>query len=595
MKKYFGLLLAIVLVFQAFSFVSAEEATVNGWNLTIMHTNDTHAHLENITKRFTAVNEIRAEVKNSILVDAGDVFSGTLFFNKYLGKADLQFMNLLGYDAMTFGNHEFDRKPAVLAEFVKDTNFPMVSSNIDFTQDAHMKGFVQSGVGEKAEGGKIYNSIILEVDGQKVGVIGLTTLETEFIASPGPDIKFNDYVESTKAAKAALEAKGINKIVVLSHLGYDEDLKLAKAVEGLDVIVGGHSHTKLDKPVVVENGTPTLVVQANEWGKYLGRVDVTFDDKGVLTAWDGKLIDINAKDKDGNFVIADDATAKALYDELNAPLKEMLTEVVGHTTVDLEGNKSIVRTQETNLGNLIADAMLAKGNALTGATIAITNGGGIRASIAKGDITLGDVRTVQPFENTFVTLEMTGAQILASLEHGVSKVEEEKGQFAHVAGLKFSFDPTKPAGSRVVSVEVKTDNGFVALDPKAMYNVATNAFMADAGDGYTAMKEAKDAGKMRDLYFVDYEIFVEYLAQFDQVSPQVEGRIINLATAAANEPVKEEQEPTKHDEVYVVKAGDVLWKIAKKYGFTYQELAAYNKLKNPHLIKVGQKLLIPVK
>lgn len=585
MKKYFGLLLALVLVLQSFAFVSADEGTETGWALTIMHTNDTHAHLENVAKRFTVVNEIRAEVQNSLLLDAGDVFSGTLFFNKYLGLADLDFMNRLGYDAMTFGNHEFDRKPEVLANFVKETNFPLVSANIDFTQDAHMKGFVQSGIGENAEGGKIYSSIILDVNGEKVGVIGLTTLETEYISSPGKDIKFNDYVKSAETAKAALEAKGINKIIVLSHLGYEEDLKLAKAVKGLDVIVGGHSHTKLDKPVVIDNGDPTFIVQANEWGKYLGRVDVTFDKNGVLmkAASDGKLIDINAKDADGKFLIADDEAAKALYEEYKAPLEEMLKEVVGFTTVPLEGDKSIVRTQETNLGNLIADAMLAKGNALTGATIAITNGGGIRASIAQGEISLGDVRTVQPFENTFVTLEMTGAQIWSSLENGVAKVEEEKGQFPQVAGMKFSFDPAKEAGKRVVSVEVKTDKGYAPISLTASYIVATNAFMADGGDGYTAMKEAKDAGKMNDLYFVDYEIFVEYLEANSPISPAVEGRI----TAVAAE--------QKQDDVYVVKSGDVLWKIASTYGYTYQDLAAYNNLKNPHLIIVGQKLLIPAK
>ncbi len=583
MKKYFGLLLAIVLVFQSFTFVSAEETT--GWELTIMHTNDTHAHLENMAKRFTAVDQIRAEVKNSILVDAGDVFNGTLFFNQYNGKADLEFMNLLGYDAMTFGNHEFDKDSEVLIDFVKDTKFPMVSSNIDFTKDVHLQSFVQSGVGENVEGGKIYNSIILDIDGQKVGVIGLTTEDTTFLASPSKDITFKDHIQSAKDAKTALEEKGINKIIVLSHLGYEVDLKLAEAVAGLDVIVGGHTHTTLMEPVEVVNGAKTLIVQANEWGKYLGRVDVTFNTAGEITSYNGKLLDINGKDADGNELFVANENVVSRLAELEKPIEELKKTVVGYTTVDLEGTRDLVRTGETNLGNLIAEAMLAKGNALTGATIAITNGGGIRASIPAGPITLGDVRTVQPFENTFVTLDMTGEQILASLESGVSQVEDKAGRFPQVAGLKFSFDPRKPAGSRIMSVEVKTDKGYVPLDPKATYNVATSSYMAGGGDGYTAMKEAKDAGKMNDLYFVDYEIFVEYLGKFDKVSPQVEGRSINLETV----------EVQKVDQVYVVKAGDVLWKIAKLLGFTYQEIAEYNGLKNPHFILEGQKLLIPAK
>lgn len=579
MKKYFGLLLAIVLVFQMVAFVSAEEVTTDSWNLTIMHTNDTHAHLEHMAKRFTAVKEIRAEVENSILLDAGDVFSGTLFFTKYLGKADLDFMNQLGYDAMTFGNHEFDKSSVELADFVKDAKFPFVSSNIDFTKDAALKGYVGGDLSDSAENGKIYNAIILDVNGEKVGLIGLTTLETIAIASPSKDLVFNDYVESTKAAKAALEKEGINKIIVLSHLGVDEDRKLAAAVEGLDIIVGGHTHTELKEPEVYGTTAKTLVVQANEYGKFLGRVDVTFNAAGEITAYDGKLLNMQTDE------FAEDPAVVAAIKAYEGPIDEMKKEVVGYTSVALEGSRSLVRTQETNLGNLITDSMLAKGKALAGAQIVITNGGGIRASIEQGTITLGDVRTVQPFDNAFVTLEMTGAQILASLEHGVSKVETAAGQFPHVAGLKFKYDSSKAPGSRIVSVVVNTEAGYVDLDPKSTYIVATNAFMAGGGDGYTAMEEAKNAGKINNLFIVDYEVFVEYLAQFKEVSPQVEGRIIDVAKPA----------PVKEDIVYVVKSGDVLWKIAKTYGYTYQEIAAYNNLKNPHLIFVGQKLLIPTK
>lgn len=581
MKKYFGFLLALVLLFQSFSFVAAEEATSAEWNLTIMHTNDTHAHLDSIAKRFTLVNEIRAEVENSILVDAGDVFNGTLFFNKYLGKADLDFMNRLGYDAMTFGNHEFDKTSQVLADFVKDAKFPFVSSNIDFTKDADLKDLVVSGVGENPEGGKIYNTIILDVNGEKIGIIGLTTLETLEIASPSKDIVFNDYIASAEAAKAQLEDQGINKIVVLSHLGYYDDLKLAEAVSGLDVIVGGHTHTKLDEPVVINNGGTTLVVQANEWGKYLGRVDVTFNEAGEIVKYNGKLIEVDTDE-----VVAD-PEIQALLEEYKGPIEEMKAEVVGYTTVKLDGERNDVRSRETNLGNMVADAFLAKASQYTNATIAIINGGGLRASVEAGPITLGDVRTVQPFENLLVTVEMTGEQIVAALENGVSQVEEFAGRFPQVSGLKFTYDPSKPAGSRVVSVEVKTDNGYAPIDPKASYVVATNSYMATGGDGYTSMNEATLAGKKTDLFYVDYEIIVEYLGKFESVSPMVEGRIIAL------EPKQEETK--KEDIVYIVKSGDVLWKIAKKYGYTYQELAAYNNIKNPHLIFVGQKILIPVK
>jgi len=614
-KSYIGLLIAVLLLFQSFAYVSADEAGGSEWSLTILHTNDTHAHLENITKRFTAVNQIRAEVSNSILLDAGDVFSGTLFFTKYLGKADAQFMNMLGYDAMTFGNHEFDKGPNVLADFIKELKFPIVSANVDVSTEPSLNGLFNNTVGEggKGNGGKIFPALILEVNGEKVGLFGLTTEDTAFIASPGPNVKFNDAIETAQNTVKMLEEKGINKIIALTHLGIDTDRKLAETVDGIDVIVGGHSHTKIDTPEVYhKENTPTLVVQANEWGKYLGRLDVTFNQAGVLTKWDGQLIDINAKDQEGNFVLDDDQQAAALYAEYQKEIDAMANQVVGRTAVDLVGETALVRTQETNLGNLITDSILDKTAPLVGATIAIHNGGNIRASISKGEITMGQVRTVQPFGNSIVALELTGEQIIAALENGVSKVEEKKGQFPHVAGMKYTYDSRKPAGQRIISVEVKTEEGYQPIDKKASYMVATNSFLADGGDGYTVFKEAKDAGKMKDLFFTDYEIFVEYLAKKGEVSPQLEGRIVNLATQAEEtNKVPSKEEPTnekpaegqgvgsdkseagKKEIVYIVKKGDVLWKIGKRYGIDWKLLAEYNKLKNPHLILIGQKLLIP--
>ncbi|HHW42878.1 MAG TPA: CehA/McbA family metallohydrolase [Desulfotomaculum sp.] len=512
------------------------------WQLTIMHTNDTHAHLDDdkalVARRATAIKQIRSEAPNNLLLDAGDVFSGTLYFTQYQGQADLECMNMLGYDAMGVGNHEFDKGPQGLATFItgnyadgykEATRFPLVNANFDFSAEPALKDLARTSVGEEVYGtslgGSIYPAVILDVNGEKVGIFGVTTEDTAEISSPGPNIKINDALVAADSAVKTLTSKGINKIIAISHLGWDKDLALAQQVEGIDVVMGGHSHTMPDQyPTVVTDSqyhTPTLVVQAGEYGRYLGRLDVSFDSAGLITGSSGKLLDITAKDAQGNYIYPVD---QAVYDRLmayKAPLENLKNTVVGSTQVALDGERDNVRTRETNLGNLIADAMLEKG-ARAGAVMAITNGGGIRASIDRGDITLGEVLTVMPFGNTLVVLELTGQQVIDALENGVSQVEQKAGRFPQVAGMKFTWDPQKPAGQRIVKVEVKTANGYQPIDRSAKYLVATNNFMATGGDGYTVFKAAS---RVYDMGFVDYEVFKEYLQKHSPVNPQVEGRI----------------------------------------------------------------------
>ncbi|MFP7297219.1 5'-nucleotidase C-terminal domain-containing protein [Neobacillus niacini] len=489
------------------------------FNLSIMHVNDSHANVEQYPKLTSAVKEVRGEKPNSLLVDAGDVFSGTLYFNQYQGKADLWFMNNLGYDAMTFGNHEFDKDSNVLASFIKEAQFPFVSANVNVSKDPVLGALFSDELNTASEGGKIYPAIIKEVDGEKVGIFGLTTEDTTFLASPSDDIVFENAIEKAEQTVAALEEQGINKIVVLSHLGYGQDQELAEAVDGVDVIVGGHTHTKLDQPVVVEKDEPTVIVQANEYLKFLGVLDVTFDNNGVVIAHEGELLDVNS--------FTEDEEAAAKVAEFTGPLEELKKTVVGSTSVVLDGERANVRSKETNLGNLITDAMVEKANSMVpGTFIGMQNGGGIRASIDEGDVTLGEIHTVMPFANLLVTLDLTGAEILAALEHSVSKVESGAGQFMQVSGIQFKYDPAKPAGERVWDVKVLTAEGYAELDLTKTYSVATNAFVADGGDGYTMFKQAKDEGRIHELMIVDYEILVEYFGKHSPVAPGVEGRIV---------------------------------------------------------------------
>jgi 2',3'-cyclic-nucleotide 2'-phosphodiesterase (5'-nucleotidase family) len=486
------------------------------FTMSLLHTNDTHAYVEQFPRLITAVNELRSQKENSLLLNAGDVFSGTLYFRQYSGLADLYFMNQLDFDAMTLGNHEFDKDSATLANFIKQAEFPIVSSNVNMTNDSELGPLSNNSIGGTNEQGEIFPAIIKEVDGEEVGIFGLTTEDTTFLANPGDDIVFENAVEKANETIDSLEAQGVDKIIALSHFGYQPDLDLAEKVDGIDVIVGGHSHTKLDAPVVVEKEEPTLIVQANEYLKYLGVLDVTFDENGVIANYTGELKDLST--------YTEDAAAKTKVEEYKAPLTELQKQVVGNTTVALNGVRADVRSKETNLGNLIADGMVAKANEFIPTYIAMQNGGGIRASIDQGDITLGEVLTVLPFGNNLVTLDLTGEEILLALEHSVSAPGQ--GSFMQVSGLKFKYDTAKPVGERVWHVEALTPDGYEELQLDKTYRVATNAFTADGGDGYSMFKTAKVEGRIAELYIVDFEVFTSYLEKYNPVSPVVEGRIV---------------------------------------------------------------------
>ncbi|MDF1511314.1 5'-nucleotidase C-terminal domain-containing protein [Robertmurraya sp. DFI.2.37] len=518
----------------------ASQLEMDGFALTIMHTNDTHAHLENAAKRATAIKEVRAENEDALLLDAGDVFSGTLYFNKYEGQADLEVMNYLKYDAMTFGNHEFDLGSSedghkALAEFVKGADFPLISANVDFSKDPLFNDIYKAGIGDASAevNGLIFDGIVKEVNGEKIGIFGLTTEETVGISSPG-SIEFTNYIEEArKMVSTFKEDYDINKIIAVTHLGFDDslefdnDLELAKQVDGIDVIVGGHTHSTLNEPTFVKEGTePTVIVQANEYSKFLGVLDVVFDEDGIVTHYDGELIDVSTK--------AEDADVVNILAPYAAGVEEMENESIGvEAVVTLDGERSNVRTKETNLGNLITDGMLATAKSINPNTvIAVQNSGGIRASIEAGDITLGKILTTMPFGNTLGIMNLTGAEIIAALEHSVSQAPNENGGFLQVSGMKFTYDSSKPAGERVVTVEVSDGNGgYVAIDETASYFVATNTFTAKGGDNYDVFKAAYEDGRVSEPGFVDYEMFRDYLQTLPEVNPTVEGRIVDVNTA----------------------------------------------------------------
>ena len=292
------------------------------------------------------------------------------------------------------------------------------------------------------------------------------------------------------------------------------DRQLAEEVGGIHVIVGGHSHTKIEVPERVGNeGGNAIIVQAWENSKVLGRLDLEMRGKAVVR-FSGGLIPVTAD-------VLEDPDVKTIIEPYATELTARMSEVVGTTLVALEGRRTQIRTQETNLGNLVADMM--RWAAGSDVQIALENGGGIRWHLLfpAGPITRGDVYTLLPFANTLVMMDLTGAQIKLALENGVSKYPSADGRFPQVSGLRFTFDPTKPVGSRVVNVWV----GGTPLVETVVYRVATNDFLAAGGDGYTVLMLGTnfvDTG----VYLMDY--MVEYLKEFSPVSPGVEDRIVPL-------------------------------------------------------------------
>ncbi|WP_420862472.1 bifunctional metallophosphatase/5'-nucleotidase [Algirhabdus cladophorae] len=494
------------------------------YSLTILHTNDFHARFEPISKYdsgcsaedntegkcfggsarlMTAINDAKARSNNWVLLDGGDQFQGTMFFTYYKGMLAAEMMNQMGYTAMTVGNHEFNHGPEVLRGFIDAVEFPVLMSNADYT-------------GEPALKDALIKSTVIEQGGDKIGIVGLTPKSTEELSSPGPNVIFSDPAPAAQAEVDKLTAAGIDKIILLSHSGYQTDRYLADVVTGIDVIVGGHTNTylnsndeKADGPYpTMQNGVP--IVQAYAYGKYLGELNITFDDAGNVTEAVGGPIVMDAS-------VTENEAVKARIAEAAKPLEEIRNKVVAEAAASIEGNRDFCRAVECQMGSLIADAMLARVKD-QGIDIALQNGGGIRASIDAGPVTMGEVLTVLPFQNTLSTFEVTGAVVKAALENGVSQIEEGAGRFPQVAGMTFSFDASKPAGERITSVMV----GGMALDMDKTYGLVSNNYVRGGGDGY---KMFRDAQNVYDYGPDLADVVAEYMASAGPVTPYTDGRI----------------------------------------------------------------------
>ena len=504
--------------------ISASAALAE-FNVTILHTNDIHSRIESINKYdstcnadgeaerkcFGGIARIKSAIdmqrselsgQNILVLDAGDPFQGSLFYTTYKGAAEAEFMEAIGYDAMAVGNHEFDDGPEGLAKFIDAVSFPVVSSNLDLSQEPLLKN-------------RVKGSVIIDIGGQKIGIISALATDTVDTSSPGDNVKFIDEIAALKEAVTKMEANGVNKIIALTHVGLPMDIEIAKSVPGIDLVIGGHSHTKMLNEEGSNYSYPEMigsvpVVQAYAYTKYLGKLTVSFDGSGNVTSASGNPILLDAS------IIPDEETAARIA-EMGAPIEEMKKKVVAKAASDIDGDRANCRVRECQMGNLVADAMLERVSS-QGVEIAIQNGGGLRASIGSGNVTMGDVLTVLPFQNTLSTFEVTGETIIAALENGVSQMEEVKGRFPQVAGLSFAVNPSAEVGSRVSKVFV----GGSPIDRGKTYKVVSNNYVRNGGDCYKMFRGASNA--------YDYgpdlaDVTAEFLAKQNEYQPYLDGRI----------------------------------------------------------------------
>ena len=533
-----------------FIYRAQSKAPEQAYTLSVLHTNDMHSRVETFPKLSTAIQENRSIRTNSLLLDAGDMTTGTLYFNEFQGEVEQRFMNYFEYDAVTFGNHEFDLGSSdegheKLKQFVEGAEFPFVSANVNFAADTKFTSLFNDIITDKAQNGKIYAGLIQVVNGEKVGVFGLTTAETKDISSPG-SITFENYITEAEKAVDEFEAQGVDKIIALTHIGYDDapaidnDQMLAKSVDGIDIIVGGHSHTQLNAPVEITTTAsgdpkdPTLIVQAYQYADFLGTLDVEFDENGVITNHRGSLVKVAdfASDELAVEVLApykkevDLVSNSEIGVNLSVPLTNPRTSDAGNTT------GISVRNSETILGNLITDGMYDKAQSYSSTPVimAVQNGGGIRAKIEAGPVTVGEAITVLPFGNTLALMNLTGAEIKQMFETSVKSAPAESGGFLHVSGAKVVYDSSKPANERVVSIQYKDATGnYVDIVSTTTYTIATNAFTAKGGDGFDVLANAYKEGRATDLGLSDWENFVEHLKSLTTIPTATEGRITDSA------------------------------------------------------------------
>lgn len=469
--------------------------------LTILHTNDHHGRFwENkngeygLAARATLINKLREDVRNaggeSILLDAGDVNTGVPQSDLLDAEPDFRGMAAIGYDVMAIGNHEFDKPLKTILKQQKEwAGFPFVSANIY----------------KEASGERVFPShVSLKVKGLNVVVFGLTTEDTPKKSNPenSKGLIFKPSVEEAKSIVPKLRPKA-DVLIALTHTGHypdgkhgadaPGDVSIARAVKGIDVIVGGHTQKPLFQPDIV-NGT--IIVQANEWGKYVGKVDLEIlNGKVKLVKYE--LIPVNLKDSPER--IAADPEIESLLRPFKEKGDQELLIKIGSADEEFIGRRDVVRNQETNLGNLVSLAFKKKFNA----DLSVVNSGGLRDSIYPGDITIETVLMVLPFAGEVVTAELTGSELWNYIEYITTKLTPGSGSFPQISGIQAVLNKSE---MKLISLEV---NG-KAVEAEKKYKMALPEFIANGGDKYPKLTFTKYG-------YVDADLLKEYILKVKEI------------------------------------------------------------------------------
>ncbi len=571
----------------------AQEETGSPMTLSVLHMNDHHSHIAaeglgydvsalNLTTQNEAgaaitevevsyggfpmmvslFNSLSAQSDNVLKLHSGDAVTGTVYYSLFKGRADADVMNQICFDAFALGNHEFDDGDSGLANFLD-------SLNSTACETPALAANVVPGSGSAIAEGYIQPYTIVERAGEKIGIIGIDIAgKTKNSSSPDDDTQFLDETTTAQQYIDELEGLGVNKIVLMTHYQYANDLTLAAALDGVDVIVGGDSHTLLgdetftnlgfnpvaDYPTVVTDaaGSTVCVVQAWEYAHLMGKLEVTFDASGEVTACDGhpympvsteyvyeyaegderilKGADVTRvttalTSEDEIVAVQPDATTAAIiavYDEDVDVLKQT---VIGSNATDLclsripgDSRSSICPSAATyergsDISNVVAKAFLKVSPT---ADIAIQNGGGVRVDLPAGDVTIADAFTLLPFSNTLVILDMTGQQIIDVLEDALAAHFDDggsSGSYPYAAGLRYNVDISQAKGSRISQVEVNSQvaGSWAAINTGSVYRVVTNNYIAAGKDGYTTFSVPFNAGDYEDTFTEYAQGFIDYV------------------------------------------------------------------------------------
>ena len=556
-------------------------------DLKILHINDHHSHLkpdarmslkldgQSTRVRSGGMAAVAAKMKqlenaagnNVLKLHAGDAISGSLFFTLFKGEADAALMNEICFDAFALGNHEFNEGDAGLAKFLDflksgDCYTPVLAANIK--PEVGVSALTPDSATDY-----IQPYTVMQVDGMKIGIVGIDIVrKTKLSSSPDETTMFLDEAETAQKMVDELTKSGIDHIILLTHYGYGNELDLAAKIDGVDVIIGGDSHTLLGDfddlglnaagpyPTVVMGvgGKSVCVASAWQYSQIVGELDLSFNDAGEITSCkgvphmmladsfkrknaEGDRVEIAGAARDAVYaaikadpklsIVTEDEDAAAILDSFNVKVEEMRAVKVGNIAENLclaripgDGRSKICAPEETarygsDISTLVAHAFREMAKA---SDIAIQNGGGVRTDIAKGDLTMGEAYLLLPFANTLVEMDMTGAEIKTVLEEALDyalQPDGSTGAYPYAAGLRWHIDATKGMGHRFSKMEFKgrDDTAWVPLDMTRTYRLVTNNYVAGGRDGYNSFKTVKNDGRYTDTYLDYAQSFVDYVQE----------------------------------------------------------------------------------